>query len=86
VNTILGDRTYRVVHFRDIVPHVPFIWLGFHHIAQEVWYTDEKSTNYIVCDPSGEDFKCGDSVLRLDPGDHTTYLNITSECVWFKVW
>jgi len=82
---LVGEKTYRVVHYRDIVPHLPFVWLGFHHISQEVWYTDEMSTNYKVCDDTGEDFSCMDSVVYLDPGDHTTYLNLSSGCWLHKI-
>jgi len=79
-NKLVGEKTYRVVHYRDIVTHLPFIWLGYHHISQEIWYGDENSTHYKICDPSGEDFTCGDSILFLDAGDHTTYLNVSSDC------
>lgn len=31
----------RVVHWRDIVPHLPNEWMGFRHTAREVWYSNE---------------------------------------------
>ena len=30
----------RVTHNRDIVPSVPPMWVGFHHVATEVWQVD----------------------------------------------
>lgn len=43
---------FRVVHNRDIVPHVPFEVMGFTHIAFEVLY-DEDMKTYKVCSESG---------------------------------
>lgn len=42
----------RVVHNRDIVPHIPFLAMGYHHYAYEVLF-DEAMKNYQVCDSSG---------------------------------
>jgi hypothetical protein len=70
---------FRVVHWRDPVPRLPpaVPWLlGFQHTSTEVWY-NELSTNYSVCDGSGEDPNCSIS-LPLDPfaaKDHTSYLH-----------
>ena len=67
---------YRVVHHADIVPHLPSEFMGFHHIPREVWYT-ENSTSYRVCDGSGEDPNCSDSLLfPVSVSDHLHYLNI----------
>lgn len=63
----------RVVHNRDVIPHVPFESLGYRHYAYEVLF-DEDMKNYQVCDSSGEDPKCSN---RFDPNysieDHITY-------------
>lgn len=32
------SRSYRVVHGRDPVPHLPLLLMGFEHPPQEVWY------------------------------------------------
>jgi hypothetical protein len=50
---------FRVVHHRDIVPHLPPTDFGFHHNPYEVLYT-EKMDSYKVCDESGEDKTCSD--------------------------
>lgn len=71
------DTNYRVVHYHDIVPHLPPELLGFHHEATEVWYSDEACTQHIVCDGSGEDSKCSDSVaLPISISDHLHYFGI----------
>ncbi|KAJ2445306.1 hypothetical protein GGF42_006044, partial [Coemansia sp. RSA 2424] len=33
----LGLPIYRVVYENDLVPHIPFQWLGYKHFSQEVW-------------------------------------------------
>lgn len=33
-------ETYRLTHFRDVVPHLPPHWVGFHHMTQEVGVPD----------------------------------------------
>ena len=64
---------YRVVHNKDLVPHVPPIDFQYLHPAYEVLY-DEEMKNYQVCNESGEDSSCSD---RFAPdysfNDHTTY-------------
>jgi len=72
----------RVVHNADIVPHVPLVAMGFHHVPTEVWY-NEPSTSYKVCDGSGEDPTCSDSVaLPISVSDHLDYLgfHVSSLC------
>jgi hypothetical protein len=72
INSKLPTR-YRVIHNRDIVPHLPFEPMGFTHIAYEVLY-DEPMKNYKVCDASGEDRTCSN---KFDPEynfpDHDVY-------------
>lgn len=38
----------RVVHYADIVPHLPWASSGFYHQGTEIWY-DKSMTNYVVC-------------------------------------
>eukprot|EP01147_Barroeca_monosierra_P006984 gene6984-9584_t len=72
----------RVVHRHDIVPHLPFQDMGFHHVAREIWEqspetaSPPKDQTYIVCDNSGEDPSCSDSVpvLQWHPKDHDYYM------------
>ncbi len=77
--------TWRVTHYecvmhaararRDIVPHVPPESFGFNHVPVEVWY-DEPSTSFKVCNDSGEDPTCADSVLGDSVQDHLDYMAI----------
>ena len=68
----------RVTHYHDAVPHVPMSSLGFHHTAQEVWY-NEDSSEFTVCDGSGEDEECSNSCQPLSCtsfDDHMTYMGV----------
>jgi len=66
---------YRVINQDDIVPHLPPMDVGYHHAPTEVWFPSNYTT-YVVCDESGEDPTCSDSVpvTQLTPKDHITYL------------
>jgi len=67
------SMSYRVVNQHDIVPHLPFKWMGFWHIATEVWF-ENNVTDFVVCDNSGEDPNCSSSQVDLSVFDHLTYL------------
>jgi predicted lipase len=55
VSTVPG--TYRVVHRKDPVPHVPPMSFGFHHMPYEIFYeTDYKK--WKECSAEGEDNSC----------------------------
>lgn len=70
------DVSYRVVHWRDIVPHLPPEIAGFHHDATEVWYQSD-NVQYQVCNGSGEDPNCSDSLDFPDSiDDHLNYMGI----------
>jgi len=76
VSSSVADEYFRVVHYHDIVPHLPPELLNFHHVPTEVWYNSEDSSTYQVCDGSGEDDSCSDSVALPDSiSDHLKYLN-----------
>jgi len=76
-NSVLGtSRLFRVVHYKDIVPHLPFEWMGFHHSPREVWF-NEAQTSYQVCDGTGEDPNCSDSLtIATSISDHLNYLDL----------
>lgn len=68
--------SWRVTHWRDIVPHLPPEAFGFHHTATEVWYTEDQN-NYTVCDDSGEDPTCADQLFEaVSIDDHLLYMGI----------
>jgi len=71
----LISTIYRVVNMADIVPHIPTIALDYHHEATEVWFPTNHTT-YVVCNSSGEDPKCSDSInpIKYSIPDHTDYL------------
>jgi hypothetical protein len=52
---------FRVIHYGDIVPHLPpQTPLPYAHFAYEIWY-DEKMEKYKTC--GAEEFKCSKSLL-----------------------
>jgi len=67
--------TYRATNRRDIVPHVPYEFMGFRHPDTEVWW--DTATTYKVCNATeGEDPTCSDSqTLNLSIPDHLDYLD-----------
>ena len=72
----MGNLThsFRVTHWRDLIPHAPTTMQGYHHIATEVFY-NEASTNYTVCSGTGEDPSCSDQFwFDYSIADHTVYL------------
>lgn len=56
-----GIDTFRVTHADDPVPHLPFEFMDFRHIATEVYYKKDVSDGYKVCDGTGEDQSCSNS-------------------------
>ncbi|EFA76653.1 hypothetical protein PPL_09958 [Heterostelium album PN500] len=80
-STVLQNY-WRVVNHHDIVPHLPTKDMGFYHLPIEVWFDGKNDTSYKICDDSGEDPTCSDSVLiALDVAEHLDYLGIEkSEC------
>jgi hypothetical protein len=91
-HTWIGDSV-RLVHTYDVVPQLPPAFLGYHHIAREVWSLETNQTHpngmpvldNIVCDDSGEDSKCSEGqvpehIARFNVPDHMTYLNTYITC------
>jgi len=70
----LISTTYRIVNMNDMVPHLPTASMGFHHVAQEVWWNTK--THYEICNMSGEDPLCSDSILVPNIPPHLDYLGI----------
>ena len=67
----------RITHYKDIVPHLPFEFLGFKHIKGEIFYLNEESSQFNVCEIEGEDPSCSSQFLFVGTtgADHTNYLN-----------
>ncbi|KJE98200.1 lipase [Capsaspora owczarzaki ATCC 30864] len=78
-------NTYRIVHYNDIVPHLPpqfnHTVEEFHHICTE-YFQDQNDANVRKCDSSCEDPTCMDSIpaTHYSAEAHTVYLTIPMEC------
>ena len=61
---------FRVVHYADIVPHLPAKIQGFVHEGEEVWYNPAMSS-YKIC-AWGETDECSNSLkTAYNTGDHS---------------
>lgn len=77
VNSAIPD-TFRVVHYADIVPHLPPAASNYKHVNSEVWYTEDMKS-YKVC--AAEDGSCSNSrVPNLSTSDHdiSNYIRIVA--------
>lgn len=74
-------QNFRFTHNRDMIPSLPPTYMGFSHIAQEVWLVDVVPSRTLVgvCDGSGEDPKCHRGACRFgfcsSLTDHLLYLS-----------
>ena len=84
------ESSFRVVHYRDIVPHYPLrIEKGllrgpfhYHHVGSELWEPHKLFNGTLRhCNGSGEDPQCSDSIpiWHWDPDDHMTYMGIPND-------
>lgn len=77
---IKNITSFRVTHYYDMVAHIPFEFLDYLHISQEIWY-NEPNTEYNHCDDEYyEDVSCCnscDSFNCISIEDHLNYLNVT---------
>lgn len=69
--------SYRVIHYADIVPHLPPIALDFKHFDHQIWYSADMQT-FKEC--SAEDKSCADSFKpeEVKMSDHSigTYMKL----------
>ncbi|KAH3756085.1 lipase family protein [Pelomyxa schiedti] len=77
--TTMLPSSWRMVHLCDMVPHVP-LDVRFHHVPTEIWEYDVGL--YKVCDLTGEDPTCADSIppLQWSPDDHMVYMDVPVDC------
>lgn len=60
--------TFRVIHYADMVPHLPPAASNYKHTNFEVWYQEDMKS-YKVC--NAEDSSCSNSVVpKLSTSDH----------------
>lgn len=85
VMTLYPDY-FRVVHYTDIVPHLPMTEFGFNHAGNEVWYTKPLyDLTHVFCtntvgQPENED--CADTLWSYDPSAHMQYVGINLDYGW----
>jgi len=67
------NSIFRVIHYQDLVPHVPFEWMKYAHPGNEVFFSEDMKT-YKVCNDSGEDPSCSNQFYpNYNPKDHDFY-------------
>jgi len=65
----------RMVDYEDCVPKLPFADFGYHHEAYEIYEHPTGADTYKVCDNTGEDPTCSDSV-GTNCDDHLHYMGV----------
>jgi hypothetical protein len=80
VNTVIGEY-WRTTHYKDIVPHVPPILLGYQHACGEI-YEDETGTLNHCSDIFCEDTQCSNqyALVNTTTEDHSYYLGHRVNC------
>ncbi len=67
------ERIRRVVHNRDLVPHVPLMSQDYHHTPYEILFTEDMG-RYQICNESGEDESCSNAFYpNYTIEDHLSY-------------
>ncbi|CAJ0577071.1 unnamed protein product, partial [Mesorhabditis spiculigera] len=76
--------SFRVIHNHDIVPQVPFPFMGYRHHGAEVWYenTMGNGASYKICEQQ-EDKNCSDGTLDVWEPDHDDYFGLKDGQAWF---
>lgn len=80
------QRTYRITHAQDPVPHLPPQLLGFEHTDPEIFYKSNLSAGWRQCNTSdaANTTNCSyqyDSSTLLHVADHLDYMDLNiSEC------
>jgi hypothetical protein len=71
------DKSWRLVHALDLVPHVPSEIVGFQHVPREIWESSPgsyyESLAGLYEDPNGADSV---SLRAISIDDHMLYLQI----------
>jgi len=70
-------NTYRVTHYKDIIPHTPLETMKFMHISGE-WY--ENNNGIIIKCDGYEDSQCADQWRKTNAYDHMWYLGFYVGC------
>jgi len=71
------NRTYRVTHKRDVVPHLPpHNYKNYTHHVNEVWYPKDMDdgADYVTCEGENEPAACAATISHFySVHDHTYY-------------
>ncbi|RNC58764.1 lipase, partial [Trypanosoma cruzi] len=88
-----GHELYRVTHKRDVVPHLPPMFVGYLHVPHEVWYDNDGDTVHKNCTDTfgtpcsaltaNEDPNCSGSIYPTSIEDHLKYLGVCKGCFFF---
>lgn len=76
---VLVNNPYRITHYKDMVPHIPYESMGYVHIINEVW----EDYNHVLHSCIGpDDDTCAEqfSFYQTSPDDHTLYLDLPMYC------
>ncbi|KAI8806179.1 Alpha/Beta hydrolase protein [Cladochytrium replicatum] len=69
---------YRGVNYDDIVPHLPYQWMGFRHHRRE-WWILSGGTNVVTCNDvnasDNEDSDCLNSIVFASTSAHGLYFS-----------
>ena len=69
--------SFRLVHERDLIPHLPPQMFGYIHGNTEVWLHKNKT---VICTHGPEDPACSASIyFTLDIADHMSYLGVSMD-------
>lgn len=73
----------RITHYKDIITHFPFTFLQlqYRHVDREVFYSDELSTMFTVCEEGQEDPDCAEryKIGTWTAADHQNYMGFNKE-------
>jgi hypothetical protein len=79
---------FRIVHGKDMVPHLPKRWMDFTHVGTEIWYPrSDLAASYMTCaNGSGqrENSDCSYTLGITDVSvlDHMIYVDIDFRDLW----
>ena len=79
-NTV--PETYRIIHYADVVPHLPIAAANYVHSGWEIWYQSDM-TKYKQCVAESPD--CANSLpnsaLSVSDNNIQNYMNLTPQIV-----
>ena len=73
-------ETYRVIHYADVVPHLPVSSAGYVHASTEIWYQSNMQS-YKTCNAESQD--CANSLpnsaLNVADNNIQNYINLSPQ-------